>query len=202
MTKTTKTIELKKGFILNIIVELFELDTEGDAWEGISAHHEKWFKINFEFCAGGKVYTGSGDLYITDSNYLHKIVKLPAEVVSTLNVRDGNNNVIKLQFQADNAAKIAAAIVEAKEELMTPEVKEFFAKQEAKKQEVEQKNAQYVVNECEKVIVARGKLMTAEEKKEYLANYNNVMNEGGEGYTPKVWTQEEYERAKEILRGN
>lgn len=39
-----------------------------------------------------------------------------------------------------------------------------------------------------------GKLPSADEAKEQARRYNNVYNEGGEGYVPHYYTQEEYER--------
>lgn len=39
-----------------------------------------------------------------------------------------------------------------------------------------------------------GKLPSADEAKEQTRRYNNVYNEGGEGYVPHYYTQEEYDR--------
>ena len=39
-----------------------------------------------------------------------------------------------------------------------------------------------------------GKLPSADEAKEQARRYNNVYNEGGEGYVPHYYTQEEYDR--------
>lgn len=43
-------------------------------------------------------------------------------------------------------------------------------------------------------------LMTEAEKKEYLKNYNNFMNEGGEGYLPRIITKELYAKAQAKLK--
>lgn len=46
-----------------------------------------------------------------------------------------------------------------------------------------------------------GKLPSADEAKEQAHQYNNVYNEGGEGYVPHYYTQEEYERMAAELAG-
>lgn len=46
-----------------------------------------------------------------------------------------------------------------------------------------------------------GKLPSADEAKEQARRYNNVYNEGGEGYVPHYYTQEEYERMAAELAG-
>lgn len=43
-------------------------------------------------------------------------------------------------------------------------------------------------------------LMTEAEKKEYLKNYNDLMNEGGEGYLPRIITKELYAKAQAKLK--
>ena len=46
-----------------------------------------------------------------------------------------------------------------------------------------------------------GKLPSADEAKEQARRYNNVYNEGGEGYVPHYYTQEEYARMAAELAG-
>ena len=42
--------------------------------------------------------------------------------------------------------------------------------------------------------------MTEEECKEWAKNYNNIMNEGGEGYIPKIITKEDFKWALNKLK--
>lgn len=49
-----------------------------------------------------------------------------------------------------------------------------------------------VVAKCEQ----QGKLYTRQEAAERARKYNDLFNEGGEGYVPKFWTIDEYETAK------
>lgn len=46
-----------------------------------------------------------------------------------------------------------------------------------------------------------GKLPSAAEAREEERNWNNVYNEGGEGYVPHYYTQEEYDRMSAELAG-
>ena len=46
---------------------------------------------------------------------------------------------------------------------------------------------------------ADGTLMTREQARAWQKRYNDINNEGGDGYIPSVVTQEQYDRAKRIL---
>lgn len=54
----------------------------------------------------------------------------------------------------------------------------------------------YTIERCE----AAPKLYTKEEAREKAIAYNNICNEGGEGYVPHFYTQDEYEFAKKGLQ--
>lgn len=104
--------------------------------------------------------------------------------------------------------KIVALIDEAKEELATEESRAFFdnkaktekAQKEAKKA-AEIERYKKTIEEFEGYL-ARGEkvLETVEERKQWVKNYNNFMNEGGEGFVPKPPVcRENYEYAKNKL---
>jgi len=57
--------------------------------------------------------------------------------------------------------------------------------------------AQRIIKEAETEGI--DKLMTVEQIQKWRISYNNMMNEGGEGYIPERTSQEEYQRALEIL---
>lgn len=73
---------------------------------------------------------------------------------------------------------------------------------EKEKKEIEESITEYrqIVEQCEK----QEKLYTKEEAVKKRRDYNNLYNEGGEGYVPHFYTIEEYEFAKtklnELLR--
>lgn len=73
---------------------------------------------------------------------------------------------------------------------------------ESKRKDRVQKEKQEKVNEYQKIIKAcevAPKLYTTEEAKQARINYNNLYNEGGEGYVPHFYTVDEYEWAKKNL---
>lgn len=70
-------------------------------------------------------------------------------------------------------------------------------KEEAEKREREEQICLYrgIITECEK----QGTLYTVEEAKAKTKTYNDINNEGGEGYVPHFYTKAEYDYAKERL---
>ena len=57
------------------------------------------------------------------------------------------------------------------------------------------KDAKEIITKAEK----QTSIPTVAEYKVWARNYNNLHNEGGDGYVPKLITKEEYEYAKSIL---
>lgn len=103
-------------------------------------------------------------------------------------------NAITLGAEAGRA--VNAAIEEMKAEL----TQEFGFKTEQqieKEDEIEEVNA--IIEQAQKEGVAN--LMTDAELKEWRVRYNNLHNEGGEGYIPLRISQEQYQRAIQILKG-
>ena len=67
-----------------------------------------------------------------------------------------------------------------------------------KKKDLKEKieDLQYTIERCE----SAKKLYTREEAQAERKRYNNLFNEGGEGFVPHFYTVEEYEWAKENLK--
>ncbi len=63
----------------------------------------------------------------------------------------------------------------------------------------EKESARKYVERAEKYMESGQKLMTSEEYRAWARNYNNIMNEGGEGYIPDLPTKEAYEASKEFI---
>lgn len=59
--------------------------------------------------------------------------------------------------------------------------------------------AKRIVEQAEKEGIEN--LMTREKLKKWEESYNNIMNEGGEGYIPRKVTKEDYEKALKKLEG-
>lgn len=193
--KATRTIELGKGATLEITSELNVLKTEGDSWEGIPAEYDIWIKTDFAFCMDGK---RCENLMYRKKDATFKFWNwIPAEAEAILTKADVG---LRIALKAENAEKVEKAIEETRNEVMTDEAREFFAKKEQAKKNGQKKRAEATVKEAEEIINNGGKLRTNKERAEWERNYNNVVNEGGEGYVPHYPSIEEYEEAKEILK--
>lgn len=101
----------------------------------------------------------------------------------------------KAVTNGDEAGKlINRSIDEMKEELS----KEFDVETEAEKNQKEViEEAQAIVEQAEKEGIEN--LLSAEKIKAWRKRYNDMYNEGGEGYVPIKVSREEYEKALEIL---
>lgn len=191
--KATRTIELGKGATLEITSELNVLKTEGDSWEGIPAEYDIWINTDFAFCMNGKKYEKL--LYHKKDASFKFWNWIPEDAEAILTKADVG---LRIALKAENAEKVEKAIEETKNEVMTDEAREFFAKKEQAKKNGQKKRAEATIKKAEKIINNGGKLRTNKERAEWERNYNNVMNEGGEGFIPHSPSVEEYEEAKKI----
>lgn len=106
---------------------------------------------------------------------------------------------VKFFLKKENADRLRAAMEAAKDEEAPADYKAKIAAEKEKEKEREIKKCENLIAKCEEAIKNQGRLKTKDEAKKWLRNYNNVMNEGGEGFLPRVYTQEEYEVAKKRL---
>lgn len=190
--KAVREIELKEGVNLVVKAEFCHYETEGDVWEGRVAENKSWVKISFELALNGRTLTTTNyhDGFLTHENGKH----INHEDMMTINFGSG----VVVGLTASNKAKVMDAIESLKAEVTPAGVETEEEKAKKEKAAAERKRAEYVVAECEKRL-EHGALKTRAEAKIWLENYNNAMNEGGEGFLPKVWTAEDYEEAKAVL---
>lgn len=97
----------------------------------------------------------------------------------------------------ETAPKFIEAIAEVEKEAQE-NVAEIREKIDAENK-AEIAHAEKIVKEAEAIINDGGKLRTNVERKAWEKQYNNCMNEGGEGYVPHYPSIEEYENAKKVL---
>lgn len=194
--KATKTIELAKGVKLSVISEFCEYHTEGDAWEGKVAEHKMWVSTEFVLEMNGKKYTSNG---VTTDLAVIKALKLDDSVKAHFMFYDKNRNAIAINLKVENAEKVLAAIEETKAEVTPTRLVEAQAEEAEATDKAEKAEAQAVVTEAEAIINKGGKLRTNAERKVWERNYNNAVNEGGDGYVPHYPSIEEYEAAKARL---
>jgi hypothetical protein len=119
-----------------------------------------------------------------------------------IDTRQGVKKVwgLNIGMSDEQAKKVETFLKNVIEPGKTEEVKAYEnAKAEKEKQEkVEQ--AKRVIEAAKTTRKnADGTLMTREQARAWQKRYNDINNEGGDGYIPSVVTQEQYDRAKRIL---
>lgn len=97
----------------------------------------------------------------------------------------------KIGFPLDEAIKIEAFIAEVIEKGKCEKTREI----ELKKQEDKIKSLENIIENAE----AQATVPTRKERTEWERKYNDLHNEGREGYIPYVVCKEEYEAAKNKL---
>ena len=97
-------------------------------------------------------------------------------------------------------AKVENFLKEVIADGQTEEVAEAIAKEEAENKTSHINAAKSIIAKAEQEIAKNGKLLTEKEVKLWQKNWNNVVNEGGEGYIPDRVTAEAYQWALDILK--
>lgn len=192
---TTKKLQLADKVFLIVHAEYHHLHEESDIMADKFGCDEEWTTITVDLEMHGKTSkNGMISRYVNDKH--RKAARVPADVYMSVAFHDSKNLI---QLRKENAEKLEALIAECRAEEMPEDAKEREAEKEAEKARAEKARAEKVIEECEKVIKSRGALMTEKEAEAYLRRLNDCLNEGGEGFLPKVWTQEEYDAAKRTL---
>lgn len=101
----------------------------------------------------------------------------------------------KIGFTAEKAIEIEAFLKDVIESAKTEEVKEIEAEEAAKKHSKDVKNATRIIEEAHK----QETIPTAREAREMERRWNDLYNEGGEGYVPHIVDIDEYNWALSIL---
>lgn len=135
----------------------------------------------------GKVVENDGyPSLVEDNDYWHDTM-----IKAGMDLNKKYTKVNNCITEGDEAYKaIKGAISEMEAEL----AKEFEVKTE-KEEEIEEAKA--IIEAAEKEGIEN--LMTADQIKTWRKSYNNVMNEGGEGYIPTKVSKEQYQKALEVL---
>lgn len=99
-----------------------------------------------------------------------------------------------------NVDTINALIAETSAAAADPEVRREEEKEALKKEQAKRAEAEKIIADAEKSPKNKdGSLMTKEEARRWRARWNNIHNEGGEGFVPDVITVEMLEYAKKVL---
>lgn len=94
-----------------------------------------------------------------------------------------------------DAERYEAWIAEVIEAGKSDEVKAYEQEQRELKIKSEVEHAQKVIRMAE----AQKDIPSQAEARRRMRQYNDLMNEGGEGYVPHIYSIEEYEAAKQII---
>ena len=102
---------------------------------------------------------------------------------------------MKIGFNAEDAERYEKFVAKLIEEGATEEVKAYCAEKKEKARKAEIKEAKETIAEAEK----QRDIPTAREAEIRRKEYNDLYNEGGDGYVTEWITTEEYEQAKAII---
>lgn len=181
-----------------ITVEMEETEKRVEGFEGIDLGTEVDTSVKIEIVApNGKVATEDTVAVATEYN----------EVFAERFEQGGfdKNGKITMVGKASTAGEeVATEINQTIKKMKAELAQEFEIKPneqiEAEKEEAETiEIAKEIVKQAEKEGVE--KLMTAEQIKKWRKRYNDIQNEGGEGYIPTRISQEQYKKALKILEG-
>lgn len=131
--------------------------------------------------------------------------KLNADLIETQDfpagtshaIIDGRKSITLNETEAERYNQwVDALIADGK---CAEEVAEEAAKKK-ERAEHEIECAKSIIDSAETTLCRSERLMTNKEAKAWQKNYNDVMNEGGEGYIPGITTEESLRYALEILK--
>ena len=190
MTKTAERVVTLGTTDFTVKCEKTLLEIEGDIWEDRVGETICTKETKIYFTVNGKDFSGTLDVV----DYKNPCYKRFIETGSY-----GCIFGTPVGLKKESYNQLAKAVAEAEKEADFEEYADYVNTENAEKAEAERKSAEHIIAKAEKEIKAHGKLMTAKEIRVWNENYNNVMNEGGEGYIPSHVSQEEYERAKKVI---
>jgi hypothetical protein len=194
MEKIAKTeVTLKNGMVVTIENRRSITVIEGDAWEGKPTEtlYINDTKISF-IDQNGKKHCGNGI-----SKLYPSISKDDAEFAKKGAVASISNTPMYLGQESYDVVNSAFESIQT--ETMMPEWAEHFDAIAKKETEKKIAKAKKIIEEGDKEIKSLGKLLTDKEVNAWRKNYNNINNEGGDGFIPSRISQEEYDGAKKII---
>lgn len=109
---------------------------------------------------------------------------------------------LKVGFSAEQAAKVEEFLAEVIRSGKAADVQQYETEQAEERRAAERDRAQEIVKAAENEGRRNkdGSLMSNAQASEWQRNYNNINNEGEEGYVPSIITQEQLDRALEVLK--
>lgn len=187
--KSSGTVTLASGVKVTINIAKSVTVIKGDAWEGRLSETIVLREVTVNaVCPDGSTINGGdiknlNDMFADDRDMIAKGAVARVSGTGLCFSKASYDQVMELYnaLDADSDFPEYAEITEKKEQAEAAETT---------------KEAQKIIEAAEREIASSGKLMTAAEVSVWKRNYNNVVNEGGEGYVPTRISQEQYEYAK------
>lgn len=187
--------EVKFGrAVARVTVTGFIKENMMDGW--IKTGEELIINEKIEIIVDGKVVQKGAFVKVIEYNFIHE------KTFENLGL-DKNKTYTKVGEAITEGEHVAKEINEAIKEMKEQIAEEFEMKtreqiEEEIEKEEEVEEAKEIVRKAEKIGIKN--LMTEVEYRQWRTNYNNIMNEGGEGYIPRRITKEDYEWAVNKLK--
>lgn len=165
--------------------------------DNINLGREPYTDLKIEIFVNGNHYATFSEFRMLKPGNRLDADKIEKGIYGETNLVDNK----KLQLTEEAAKNMARYIEEVKNMAIekTPEYKEYINAEAKKEKEEAIKDANEIISLGDKEIETHGSLMTMEEIQEWQKEYNDVVNEGGDGYIPRRISREEYEAAKKTL---
>jgi hypothetical protein len=194
MEKTAKReITLKSGIEMIIESRRSITSIEGDAWEGRPDEtlYIENVRISFFNPQTQKNEIGSGLRILNSGN------KFDAEYIKKGAYARVESAQMFASKESYDAIKSAIDAVEA--ETMMPEWEEHFSAIAKKETEKKIALAKRIIENGDKEIANTGMLLTSSQVRAWQKNYNDIHNEGGDGFIPSRISKEEYDEAVSFI---
>lgn len=198
--KTPKGTEVKVSYEYRERVVDDALNADGDI---ICVRKKVVKNSDLKFIVGNKTYTVN-ELSISDY-----MTGQTAEKCRELNVNKCYRSEYEYEkkgrvvfiFDQDNVNSIDKLIKQTIENNKNEEVTKIETAQNEEKKQKQKKYAQEIIEKSKKTIKnSDGSLMNNSQARAYRIRWNNLYNEGGEGYIPEIITLEMFEKAQEIMK--
>lgn len=111
----------------------------------------------------------------------------------------GEEMYVTLMLDEYNYKLLQDAIAQDAIENTTDEAAQVIKNKKEKERQFRIDSAKYVLEKSKSTRKLDGKLMTEAQAKKWKKEYNDLMNEGGDGYIPDIITVERVEYAKRVL---
>lgn len=192
-----RTIKIGSYF-MEIIVESNHFEKKGDAWEGTVDQSSAWYSVEYRIDVNGILLKGS-TYFGAEALKLQKGVPTGACGLIKL---EGNGKHVPLYLTAKSAELVEKTVSELEAEASDPETDQIL-KEKAEEKAVAQRNHYKQVKDFgDKEIALNGRLMTRAEVKAFQKRWNEVENEGADGYVPRFIAKEDYDEATQWLANN